>query len=297
MSDTLATAAEPGIGHNESPDWAAVVTADLAEKYAKEFRNVDDLEAEGVKFLEQGVADDDAYGRGSDLVIRIRKAADTLDSHREAEKAEPEVRYNTINNRFFGAIERLRKRTKHATPGISDLIYAKLDTYNQAKLAREQRRRRQEALDARKDADQAQAEFEVAEQIRIEAERTAARARAPEHIEAKTEIAHRAAEVSAVAQVDAFMAGDRAEQTMLFAKAKPADMVRSRSSGGTLSTMGTEAYAEIFDEKLLNKDELWSHISLAVKQVALNKWAGLNGHSVQMAGAKIGRRPKTRIGG
>lgn len=288
------------IGDNNPPaDWAKLTTDELSLNYASSVREVTALLEEARAFPAR-IEDNETFGKGKDLVVRLRKAFDTLDGHREKEKAPHETRYTATNNWFFGWMEKLKRRNKNAAAGAADIIYARVDDYNQKLLAAEEARRRQEALDARMEADRLLAEAENAERNRIEAERAAARAIKPQHIETKTAVAEQAAGAAAVKQVEAMIANDKAEVAETYAAAKPADMVRDRSDGGTLSTMGTEKYAIVDGDEgyaLLDKEKLWPFIKRDEIDKALRKWAETTGHAVQMPGAKIGRRPKTRIGG
>ena len=59
--------------------------------------------------------------------------------------------------------------------------------------------------------------------------------------------------------------------------------------------MATEPYALVEDFELLDKAALWPFIKQDVIEQALRAWARTTGHNQQMAGAKIGRRPKTVV--
>jgi hypothetical protein len=72
-------------------------------------------------------------------------------------------------------------------------------------------------------------------------------------------------------------------------------MVRTRLDGGGMATMAQETYAEVVDAGALDKDKLWPFISVSEKEKALRQWARTTDHREQMAGASIGRRPKTVI--
>lgn len=286
----------PQAGHNEAPDWGKMQTDELTLNYAGMVRECNKL-LEQAREIPLEITTEAEAEQAAAIIVKLRAQAKVIDGSHGKEKAPHKAKGEATDSFFFGWWEKLARRNKsQVKPGAADIVLARLDDYNQRKLAAEQRRLRQEALDARKEADQLQAEAEVAQQERLAAEAAAARAKKPETQVAKTAVADMKTEAARVAQVDAMLANDKAAQAQVAAAAKPADIVRTRNTAtGTTTTMQTENYANVTDRNLLDKELLWPHLSDDAIAKALAQWARGSGHKVQMAGAVIGSRPKTRV--
>ena len=189
----------------------------------------------------------------------------------------------------------MQKRDKKQKPGAADVLQARLDSYQERKLAAERERRRQEAEAAAKAAREAAEKAAEERRAAEEAERAAARARKPETAAAKEQVAGQANTAAAAAEAEARLAADRAEVARVETLSKPADIVRTRSEGGAIATMGTEPYAIVEDYDLLDKSALWSFIKRDAIDAALRSWAKLYGHNKPMPGAAIGRRAKSQV--
>ena len=87
----------------------------------------------------------------------------------------------------------------------------------------------------------------------------------------------------------------KAEQAHIDTLAKPADIMRTRGTDGTLSTMATEPFAEVTDRDQLDKAKLWPFFTDEAIEKALRAWAKTTGHKVSMDGASIGKRPKSVV--
>lgn len=230
----------------------------------------------------------DLIKRGRDLVRR----ADVL---REVEKQPHYRRGQGADQFFFGIIDRLAKRERRNRDGAMDVLQSKLTAYDTRKLLEEQARRREEALAAEREATRLRAVEAERARLAEEARLAAERARKPETAAAKEGIAAAAETLATEAGIDASLATNRAEAAYVDTLARPADIMRTRTSAGSLSTMATEKYAEIEDATLLDKGALWPYISFAEKEKALRAWAKGTGHNQQMTGAKIGDRPKSVV--
>ena len=123
----------------------------------------------------------------------------------------------------------------------------------------------------------------------------AERARKPETTVAKSAMADLAESAASGSKIEADLALGKAEEAHIATLAKPADLVRTRVDEGPTVTMATEPYAIIEDESLLDRDRLWAFISLDAKEKALRAWAKTTGYNHPMAGAKIGRRPRSVV--
>lgn len=241
------------------------------------------------------IPDDAVKSTVVDLIKRLRDTARRAESFREVEKQPHYRRGQGVDQFFNGIIDRLAKRERKNRDGVADVLQSALTAYDTRKLMEEQARRREEALKAEREATAARAreaeERRVAEEARLAAER----ARKPETTAAKEQIADAAETLATEASIDATLATNRAETAYVDTLARPADIMRTRTAAGSLSTMATEKYAEVEDAALLDKNALWPYISFAEKEKALRAWAKGTGHNQQMAGAKIGDRPKSVV--
>lgn len=281
------------VGSNEAPDYAQTVTAEMQRDYEEVTATVAGLLDEA-RALPGEVVDDESMGAFARLIKRMRDTTARIEAFRTKEK-EPYLRGGNAVDGFFHALAtKIARKARTDKPGAADILQARLDAYNQRKLVEEQERRRrvaeEEARVAREKLAQERLASEAAEAARLAAER----ARKPENVVAKAAVADaREAEASA-AGVEAILAAGRAEDAHVATLAKPADLVRTRIDDA-LVTMGTEPYAEIVDAALLDKETLWPFISEDAKAKALRAWAKTTGHRTQMAGASIGKRPKSVV--
>ncbi len=282
-------------------DFAAVTTAFLVEEYAKQPQIVASLMAEATALMrdENGdlkkINDDETKDKVKSLIKRIRDANKVLDAAHETEK-QPYLRGGqAVDQFFFGLMDKCVRRAKTNRAGAADILNDELTDYDTRLLNAEMERRRvaaaEEARKAKAAQDEADRVAAEAEQRRLEAER----ARKPEIIEKKEEVAQQTETAASAAKVEATIATGRAEEAHIDTLAKPADVMRSRGADGTLSTMATEPYAVVQDAALLDKNALWPFIPLAAKEQAFRAWAKNNGYSVQMAGGKCGRKPKSQV--
>jgi hypothetical protein len=304
MNDTTTSNPREVIGGNNPPlgrsiaaeqgDFALVTTAFLNEEYARQPGIVTALLNEA-RELPEVIEDDDTKGKVASLIKRLRDTTKALESFREKEKLPYLRGGQAVDQFFFGLEDKLARRDKKAKAGAADVLSNRLTDYDVRILEkiREERRRlaakeERRALEAQEEASRAAA---AAEEARIAAER----ARKPETAAAKEAVAEVKQEQAGEAKVNAALAIGKAEEAHISTLAKPADIMRMRGEDGTLSTMATEPYAEIENETLLDREKLWPFISLDAKEKALRAWAKTGGYNQQMAGAKIGRRPKSVV--
>lgn len=285
------------IGSNtpDAVDYAREETTRLASDYAELANTVESLTAEA-EAVPDAIADADAKEVIVDLIKRIRDAKVRIDGLHDLEKQPHLRRGQGVDQFFFGLWDRLLKREKRNRDGIGDVLNAKLTAYDVRVLAEEQARRKRIADEAarveRERLAQAAEAARIAEEKRLAAER----ARAPAKVEAKQQAAQAAEKASDAAEVEAKVASAAAEGAYVETLARPADIMRSRTAGGTLATMQQETFAEIEDPTKLDPAKLWAFVKFEAKQSALNQWAKSTDYRQQMDGAKIGRRPKSRVG-
>ena len=275
-------------------NFAGTVTAFLEDEYRQIPGTVAQL-LEEARAIPQVIEDEPTMGTVAKLIKRLRDEAAKIEAYRVKE-TEPYLRGGQAVNSFFFALrEKCIRKDRQAKPGAADILQGRLDDYNQRKLAAERERLRQEAERSRREREEAERrEREAAE--KAEADRLAAeRARKPETQQAKADIAEQSAQAASQAKIDADRATADAEAAHIATLAKPADIVRTRVNEGPTVTMATEPYALVEDFELLDKAALWPFIKQDAIEQALRAWARTTGHNQQMAGAKIGRRPKTVV--
>lgn len=278
----------------EQGDFALVVMAFLEDEYAPQPKVVAALLDEA-RLLPNPIEDDETKGRYASLIKRLRDTAKALDAIHSKEKTPYLRGGQAVDQFFFGLIDRLARRDKKNKPGAADVLGQRLTDYDTKKLREEQERRRLESEEQARIAREAQAAADRKAAEAEEARLAAERAKKPETIAAKDAVAGVREQAAGAAKVEAEIATARAEDAHIATLAKPADLMRMRGDDGTLSTMATEPYAEIEDDSKLDMAKLWPFIALDAKEKALRAWAKTTGHTVQMPGAKIGKRPKSVV--
>jgi hypothetical protein len=245
------------IGGNNPP---AIVNAigelNLSEKYA-DLENETKTALEAARALPARLTDDSDNEKFATAIVKIRGTAKGLDLQREAAKSLYLAGGRTVDGFFKGMIERLEKAN------------AILAQRQNAFLVEKRDRLRREA--------EARAEAEAAE-----AERLRARAE-----KAKPNTAARLVDEAAQAEV-------RAEEARTAAQAKPADLVRSRTAGGVVSTLVETDAVEIDDYSKLDKEKLWPFIKRDALDAAMKAWCKVNGYKEQMDGARIFKKETGR---
>jgi hypothetical protein len=284
----------PRLIAEEQNDFAPMTTAYMQEEHAKLPQIAEALLAEA-REIPKVINDDETKSKVTSLIRRIRDAAKVFDDVHSREKMPYKRGGEAVDQFCFGWIDKLSRRSKTNNPGAADILLARLTDYDNRKLAEENERRRKEAEEtariAREAQEKADREAAAAEEARLAAER----ARKPETIEAKTEVAMQKEADASTARVEVVVATGRAEEAHVATLARPADIMRTRGDDGTLSTMGQEKYAEILDKDLLDKAALWPFIKQADLQKALRAWADSTDYRKEMPGASVGRRNKSLV--
>lgn len=312
MADEVEENERAVIGGNNPPlgkmislqegDFAAVTTIYLEDDYAKQPDIVQSLLDEASKLMRDPatgeiapIPDDDTKGKVASLIKRMRDTAKALAAFHGKEK-QPYFRGGqAVDQYFFGMIDKLARRDKKNRPGAADVLGQMLTDYDNRKLAEEQERRRLAAAEAARVEREAREKREREERAAEEARLAAERARKPETKAAKEEVAQVAEEHASAARVEETVAAQQAQAAAIDTYRKPADIMRTRGDDGTLSTMGTEKYAEITDRTLLDLAKLGPYIPLDGLQKALNAWAKATDYREEMPGAAVGRRNKSLV--
>lgn len=283
------------IGSNtpDAIDYAREESERLRRDYAPLETTVDELTEQAEAITE--IKDADDKGVVVDLIKNQRDAVKRISGLHELEKAPHYRRGQGVDQFFFGLWDRLLKRDKKNRDGQGDRLGKLLTEYDVRMLAEENERRRREAEEARQILYMAELERLRKEQAAEDARQAAERARKPETAAIKELAAQQAEQAASAARIEETVATSKAEETHVATLARPADIMRTRTDTGTLSTMQQATYAEIDKAELLDKEKLWMFISFEAKQKALNAWARSTDWREPMPGAKVGRRPKSTV--
>jgi hypothetical protein len=281
-------------GNTGAIDYAKEESERLRRDYAALDETVALLEVESDAFPEE-IPDADTKEKVVDLIKRGRDVKARVEALHKVEKEPHFRRGQGVDQFFFGLWDRLTKRDRKNRDGFIDSLNSKLTRYDVRIVAEENERRRKAFEEAERIRLKAEADRIEKERIAEEARLAAERARLPATTAAKTEVAEDREADAGASRVEEAIATTAAEDAYVSTLARPADLARTRTASGTLSTMAEEPFAEIEKAELLNMAKLWPYIAFAEKEKALRAWAKSTGHNEQMTGAKIGRRPKSRV--
>ena len=296
MPDVLNPRAVPG--SNEAPDYAQQVTDRIAEEYREIDTTLTRLldEARGMPAVVEN--DDQALLLGA-LIKRIRDVDSRIESIRTLE-GEPYLRgKNAVDSFFFAWRDKIGRRNKNdrsAKPGATDVLQARINDYQNRKIAEENARleaaRRETDRLAQVARDKAAQEARDAEEARLKSER-ARKAETKVATNAAAEALERASDLAAQ---EAERTANLAEEARLAALAKPADIARVRGNdatgAGVTLTVAKEPYALLTDRTKVDMNLLRPYFTEAEIEKALRGWAKATGHKTMMVGAEIGHRNK-----
>jgi len=278
----------------EEKDFGISVSDYLKEKYAEHIKQVSELLDEAREIV-RPLPDAAEKAKVVGLIKRMRDLKKKLVGLHELEKAPFWNGGKAADQVFFGPIGKLAKEKRDEKDGAVDILGRALTDYDNRILAEEQAERRRVADEAarvaREEAEEAERLRQEAELRRLEAER----ARKPEIVEAKKEVAVEAEKAAGAASVEATVTLARAEEAHIATLARPADIMRERFDDGVMSTMGQEKYAVITDRTKLDLEKLAPFISIKALETALTGWARNTDYREKMPGADVGRRNKSKV--
>lgn len=281
-------------GNTDAVDYAKEESERLQRDYAPLAEATAKIEEEAGS-IPLPIADPDTKERVVDVIKRGRDVKARIEALHKIEKEPHHRRGQGVDQFFFGLWDRIVKRDRKNRDGVMDTLGAELTAYDTRVVAEEQERRR-------KEAEETERVRAAAERLRLQAEAeaeaarlAAERARLPETTAAKTEVAEQKETAAGAARVEETVATAAAEDAYVSTLARPADIVRARTSSGSLSTMQQETYAEIVAVAELDGAKLWAFLPYAEKEKALRAWAKSTDYREEMKGAKIGRRPKSVV--
>lgn len=275
-------------------NFSQTIAEHLKEKYATFFKDMEKVLGEA-RALPRPITTTEDRAKYPPIIKRIRDLKGKFESFHGQEK-EPFLRGGQgVDQTMFGAIDKLARRAKNNKAGAGDILGAELTEYDNRVLAEEQERRAEEARKAAATALAAEQERLAAEARAAELAAAAERARKPETQAVKQAAAEEAAQAVSAAKVEQTVAFQQAESAYINTLAKAADIMRDRGEDGTASTMAQVTYAEVEDVEKLDGALLWPFVSGAEKEKALRAWAKTTDFRKPMAGARVGRRNRTRV--
>lgn len=296
MIEVLNPRAVPG--SNQAPDYAQQVTERIASEYAEIGNTLESL-LEEARQMPSRVDDDQTAVSIGALIKRLRDVDSRAESVRTLE-GEPYLRgKNAVDSFFFALRDKIGRRNKSdrsAKPGAIDILQARINDYQERKIAEERARleaeRREQERVAREAAQKAFREAEEAAQRALAVER-ARKVETQAARQAEADAQQRAADI---ARAEAQRAADLAEEARLATLVKPAEIARVRGSdqsgAGVTLTVAKESYAILTDRTKVNLEMLRPYFTDAEIEKALRGWAKATGYRIAMDGAEIGHRNK-----
>jgi hypothetical protein len=272
--------------NQQSPDYAANMQKELEGNY-QALSDAASRHLETARALPAMVDSDETMALFAPIVKDLRDTAKRADSIRTAEK-EPHLRRGQAVDQFFKGIEdRLNKAVV--------ILEARVNDYQQQKLAAERRRREEEARAAAQAAAEARARAEAEEAARRAAALAADRARTQENMAKRQEEMQAAAKGAEEAREEARRREQEAEDARVETLRKSSDLVRTRLDDGALVTMRQVPHVAIEDRYKLDYALLAPFLKEDHILSALKAWAKTTSHRTPMAGAIIEMRDATVI--
>lgn len=274
--------------NTSSETFEARKAAELRRDYAALLSSVDSV-LERMRALPKTVETDEEIDLYAIEIKAARELKKRLTGIHESEKAAPLGEGRAVDNVFFGAIDRLERRSnvKSAKPGAVDVCQQRINDCLNRRLEKVRAQQAAEAAEAARKLREVQEQLAAAQAAAAEAEAKAARARKEENIAAHAAEAEKW-EAAATASKREFAAAiEAAEDAETALKSKPADVTRVRLESGSLATMKEEPIVQILDATKLDKELLWPFIKEEHILMALKAWAKTKAHKTPMVGAMI----------
>ena len=250
-------APQPGIGDNRPPDEADPLHEHLLETHGALIERASQLIGDLADRCPGEITDDDANEKASDYVKELTGCMKAMEAIRVSEK-EPFLRAGKTVDGFFKNIDAQLQKVKKGV--------ARIKTLYERKKADEERRAREAA--------ERQAR-EVAETARLAAE-------------AADKAAMDAQELTESALDDAIDAEKKAEQAekdlvqiARDANAKAADLSRSRSAKGAVSSLRTFWDYKNLDRAKIDLEPLRHHLPLAAIESAVRAFVKAGGRDLE----------------
>jgi len=262
MTDTM-------MGHNQ-PDPRPAILDRLTMDYAAVAATVSEHQAAALD-MPLVVLTKSGHDAVADLIAKMRGTYKTIEASRVSEK-DPYLKSERAVDGYF---DPLKDRLKTTADDLTERVQA----YLRAKAAEERARREAEAAEERRKEEAA-----LAEQMRRLAAAEEARRRDYKELHES-----RAAEAAATATD----AGTRAAELEASAEVKPAELARTRSDKGTLSTLKSEWTHQTEDIAAVPLDVLRPYIPTETIEKAIRAYVKVGGR--QLTGVRIFQTEKAVI--
>lgn len=281
------------VGDNTAVNYGERIAEQMKRDYAELVTGVG-AALEAARGLPVEISTDEDLAPFASLIKRMRDTVARIEAFRVAEK-EPHLRAEqAVDSFFFSLTEKLSRRKRDGRAGAADILQARVDAYQQRKLAEERERLRKAAEDAAREEHERRVAEAKALQAAEEARKAAERARKPENVEQRTEVAQEKAGIAASARLDTFEAATAAENAAVAAARKSADIARVRLPDAMV-TMRQVPHVEVIDRDLVDKSKLWPFLKDDHIALALRAWAKTTNHKQKMDGALIEMRDESVI--
>lgn len=278
---------------------AQMITDEMARLYAPDIEKLDGLLAKA-RDLPKLIEDDQTALNCGTVIKEFRDLDRRFENVRETEK-DPYLRAcNALDAMFNGFRDKIGRRNKNdrkAAAGAADIIQARINDYQDRKIAEERAARERQAAEDRRIAREAQEKADRLAREEQEAREKAERARKPENVQQHSQAAEEKLEQAVTANVEAETAAARAEESRIATLARAADMARVRgndeSGAGVTLTVAKENFAILTDRDAITDEDklkLFQFFTDAEVEKAVRGFAKNTGYRVKMAGAEIGTR-------
>lgn len=233
-----------------------------------------ELEQAVAKFEKQAervparIADEKIQGEWQDCIKEIDDLGKRIESERERVKSP----FLTMCGVVDGVFKSLYEKSTRGTPGRLNKARTKIAASTDDFLARKER---EERMRREEEAARAREEQCKAEEVQRKAQEAARKAEDEERTRAAANQQRKADDAAA----DASVASARAYELEQQAKAKPADLSRTRSEGGTLGTLKLSWDFECLDIEAVRGAQLWAFVSHDAKKKAIAAYIRANAPS------------------
>lgn len=253
--------ATPGTGHNRAPyrevmdELLPNLPGDLAALNVENKRIADDLVAQSAT-IPAVIESQEDHDKAAEIVSAITKHAKVVEAARNGDKAPPLEAGRKIDGYYAGLATPMENAKKPLSRKIGDYLHKKAEDERRAREA-EEARKRAEADEARRKAAELEQQATTNQSLRVavEADQMATRAEA------------------------------QAAKATKAAEAKPADLARTRTATGTLSTLKREWVTEIVDVDKIDLNALRGYFTRDEIEKAV-RGAFKADHTREIAGAK-----------
>lgn len=239
-----------------SPELLSISYAALEKRLAAFERKADQV---------QTIKTDDESGPWQEVIAEMDALGHDIESARGIVKEPFETAVSIANGFFFGMHAPRKGQTLGRLQIARDKIGEEILGYLNRKEAAERARRIEAARVAR--------EQEEAALLKAEEERR--KQQAAEEA-SRPKAASNAGVRAAVAEADASAAASRAFEAEALAEAKPADLARTRSTGGVLASTKVEWSFKIDDIDAVKGAPLWKYVPRAGKEAAIRAYIKAN---------------------